>query len=202
MTRPARAPSDFGIRAKRLRGAAAGRRYGPPVAPPASAIDCAVRSSDAISIPNNSANPTRSIGHIILFACHQPNHDPQAAERHHQRAREAERQCQRNLRELAQEGQRCHWPPPAEVTWFRRTLRQARISLGNQLHRIAHLHALKQIFHVLIAHPDASVRCRFADGLRPVGSMNAVAFVAQAPSSGFPADSRVPLEPLFRADTR
>ena len=50
-TRPPGAASGFAIRAKRLRGAAAGRMYGPPVAPlprsesiPASALATAVRS--------------------------------------------------------------------------------------------------------------------------------------------------------------
>src|SRR5579863_6714376 len=58
------------------------------------------------------------------------------------------------------------------------------VSLCDKLHRITNLNALEQIFYVLIAHPDASVRRRFANRLRPVGSMNAVAFVAEPHPAG------------------
>src|SRR5580700_7456479 len=69
--------------------------------------------------------------------------------------------------------------PEMSATSLPTSLGRNRVRVGNQLHRITHLYARKQILHILIAHPDASVRCRLADGLRTVRPMNAVTLVAQ-----------------------
>src|SRR5438876_5319277 len=50
---------------------------------------------------------------------------------------------------------------------------------ADQLYRVAHPDQFEQFLYVLIAHPDAAMRSRSADGSRGVGPVNSVTFVAQ-----------------------
>ena len=107
-----RAASGSGIRAKRLCGAAAGRRYGPPVARllPPSVVPPSwpVRSIQTIARTRRGASETLYCSRVT-----RPTTNRKQRNAKNQRASKTKGQCEGRLRKLAQESERVHWPPPA-----------------------------------------------------------------------------------------
>src|SRR5579864_6204252 len=86
--------------------------------------------------PNNSANATRLIGHIILFAGHQPDHKPQSRECQEKRTSEADCQAKSRNRKVSHQSHGCHWRPPevvvasvSELSWPNTLARSALTSV-------------------------------------------------------------------------
>src|SRR5437667_156834 len=53
-------------------------------------------------------------------------------------------------------------------------------ALAVNLDRDADVHKAEQLFHIVLAHADAAMRCRLADGTRRVRAMDTVALSAQS----------------------